>query len=321
MSFHDRTTNVAKGKWRGILMTLGLPEKCLKDRHGECPLCGGKDKFRWDNKMGTGSYICVCGAGDGMALAMAYTGRSFADVAKQIDGIIGNVKPDTAQPKQEMTDEKRREILRDTWKATQEVVPGDPVSIYLASRDLDELVHPSCLRYAPALRDGDGGVRPTMVAMVGLPGQAKFVSMHRTFLAPGGRGKAEMEYPKRLMPGVLPDGACIMLGEYVPGGPLGVAEGIETALAASIMFNMPVWSTISSAVLAKWWPPQGCDEVVVFGDNDPKFGGQAAAYHLAHRLAVKKINVTISLPPLVGEDWSDVHSRNEAQKRAKAGGH
>lgn len=300
--FHDKTAHVAKGKWRGILMTLGLPEACLKDRHGPCPLCGGKDRFRWDNSEGKGTYICgQCGAGDGMKLAMEYTGKPFTEVASIIDGMVGNIKPEAPRPK--MTDESRRDALRNVYRATVPVEPGDLVHRYLEGRGIDELIYPKALRFAPKLRDGEGGIRPCMVAMVtdrdGSP-----VSMHRTFLAPDGSAKAEMAAPRKLMPGDLPDGSCVALSEYT-GGPLGIAEGIETALSASAIFEMPVWAAINTSVLKKWLPPQGCSEVVVFGDNDAKFAGQAAAYHLAHRLSVKGVNASVCLPSEVGTDWAD----------------
>jgi hypothetical protein len=85
----------------------------------------------------------------------------------------------------------------------------------------------------------------------------------------------------------------------------GVAEGIETALAAAQLFEQPVWAAISSAMLEKWTPPAGCNEVAVYADNDRKFGGQAAAYALAHRLS-RDFDVTVKLTPIVGSDWNDV---------------
>jgi putative DNA primase/helicase len=90
--YHERTVNAAKGKWKGILLNLGMPEKSLNGKHGPCPLCNSKDNFRFDNKEGRGSFICTCQAGDGMALAMAYTGKAFSEVAASIDQIIGNLR-------------------------------------------------------------------------------------------------------------------------------------------------------------------------------------------------------------------------------------
>ncbi len=59
----------ALGRWRGILPALGVPAKALSNRHGPCPMCGGKDRFRFDDKGGRGTWICSqCGAGDGIEL-------------------------------------------------------------------------------------------------------------------------------------------------------------------------------------------------------------------------------------------------------------
>lgn len=310
----QNTTAAAKGKWRGILLQLGLPERALSGNHGPCPMCCGKDRFRWDNKGGNGSYICgQCGAGDGMKLAMEYTGKKFADVASDIDGLLGNIKFDPKPLRAGMTDDQRKNMLRDTWRATQPIEVGDVAHKYLATRKIDELVYPSALRFAPQLRDGEGGIRPCMVAMVGVHGQEKFVSMHRTFLKPDGTGKAEMPSPRKLCAGTLPDGSCVMLSEYV-GGPLGIAEGIETAMSASAIFSMPVWAAINSNMMGKWLPPEGCQEVVIYGDNDSKFGGQSAAYGLAHKLAVKGFDVSVMIPDQQGKDWADVYIESQFRR-------
>lgn len=305
--YHVPTKHAAKNKWRGILMNFGIDGSHLVNKHGPCPICGGVDRFRWDNKGGDGTFICGhCGSGSGADLAMLYTGKTFKEISDEIDAIVGNIREEA--PRRELSEQTIRDILRDTWKQTQEVQPGDLVHKYLATRKVDELIYPKALRFAPALRDGDGGVRPCMVAMVGLHGQDKFVSMHRTFLRPDGSGKADMPSPRKAMPGELPDGACVMLSEYTSGA-LGIAEGIETALSASAIFQIPVWSALNSSMLARWVPPAGCEEVAIFGDNDAKFGGQSAAYQLAHKLACKGVTVTVHVPVLTGEDWADVHMR------------
>ena len=66
----ERTAaEIATGRWGYILPALGMPEEFLKDKHGACPMCGGKDRFRYDNKQGRGTWICnQCGAGDGYSL-------------------------------------------------------------------------------------------------------------------------------------------------------------------------------------------------------------------------------------------------------------
>jgi len=302
--YHERTVVAAKGKWKGILMALGMPEGSLNGKHGPCPLCNSRDNFRFDNKEGRGSYICTCQAGDGMALAVAYTGKTFAEVASQIDQILGNITADTA-PRPDLTEDDRRLILRRAYHESTPVVVGDLVHKCLVARGIEAPEYPGTLRFHPAMKDGDGGVRPCMIAMVGVYGEAKFSTMHRTFLRPDGSDKADMDRPRKLMPGQIPDGACVQLSTYT-GGPLGIAEGIETAMAACSLYSMPVWSAINAGMMTKWTPPEGCEEVAIFGDNDPKFAGQAAAYQLAHRLSIKGIAVTVHIPPDLGRDWNDV---------------
>lgn len=305
--FHERTQNAAKGKWRGILLALGLPEAALRDKHGPCPICGGEDRFRWDNKDGKGTYICnQCGAGDGMKLAIGFTGQAFPTVAARIDELLGNVKPDTEAPRREMTDEDRRQALISVWKSTKPISQGDLAHKYLSARRVDELIYPKALRFG-VINDGEGGVRPCMTALVSdYSGNA--VSLHRTFLRPDGLAKAAMKAPRKLMPGPIPDGAAVRLSDYTTGA-IGIAEGIETAMSASALYSLPVWAAINSTMLGKWVPPEGAEEVAIFGDNDPKFGGQAAAFTLAHRLALKGLAVTVHIPPMPGEDFNDVLMR------------
>ncbi len=64
---------IAKGQWKEILSALGVDPSTLKNHHGCCPGCGGKDRFRFDNINGDGTFICSQGglgeiAGDGFEL-------------------------------------------------------------------------------------------------------------------------------------------------------------------------------------------------------------------------------------------------------------
>lgn len=313
--FHEKTASASKGKWRGILMELGIPAEVLKDRHGPCPLCGGTDRFRWDNKDGRGSYICnACGAGDGMRLAIEFTGQAFSQIAPRIDAMLGNIKPESAPPRQGMTDDERAALLRATYAETRPIQPGDAAHAYLETRHLAEMIYPDALRFGPRMRDGEGGVRPCMVAMVGIHGdlrngRQRYLTMHRTFLRPDGLAKAEMASPRKMMPGAVPDGACVMLSEWTGGGCIGIAEGIETAMGASALHGVPVWAALNAGMMEKWLPPTGADEVVIFADNDANFRGHRAAGVLAHKLATRPeysgVQIDIQMPPRIGTDWAD----------------
>lgn len=310
---HDKTAHAAKGKWRGILQHFGIPAKNLDGKQHPCPVCGGKDRWRFDDLDGRGTSICnQCGARDGAKLVVDMTGRGFGQILAEIDGLVGNIKADPARP--QVDPAKRESFLREVYLASTPVQSGDLAHRYLESRRIAERAFPEALRFAPRLADGDGGVRPCMVAMVGVHGdllsngRQRFVTMHRTFLRPDGRAKAEMERPRKMMPGEVPAGACVMLSSWPGHGPIGIAEGIETAMSAGLMFDLPVWAAISAGMMAKWTPPPGADEVVIFGDNDRNYTGQAAAYALARLLRRDnpEIEINVKIPSQPGTDWADV---------------
>jgi putative DNA primase/helicase len=211
--------------------------------------------------------------------------------------------------KPQMTEQERRTALRQLWQGSTAITAGDPVARYLAGRGIALTSWPTSLRCCPqcpvSVRKSARDPRrlPAMIALVVGP-DGKGASLHRTYLARDGSGKANMETPRLLMPGTLPEGVCIRLCGIAPV--IGLAEGIETAMAASLLFRVPVWATINANLMAKWIPPEGVEDVAIFADNDANFHGQYAAYSLAHRLAQQGLNATVNVPPVVGKDWNDV---------------
>src|SRR5262245_52545204 len=82
----------ARGRWGEILPLLGVERRYLTGKHGPCPLCpgGGRDRFRWDNKNGDGTYFCAqCGAGNAITLLRKLHGWNCATTFSKIDEIIG----------------------------------------------------------------------------------------------------------------------------------------------------------------------------------------------------------------------------------------
>lgn len=309
MTIHRRTRDAARGQWKGILQELGVPGEHLQGRHAPCPLCGGKDRFRFDNKGGRGTWICNrCGAGDGIALAQRILQFPFAETAKRLDAILAIGPRQADQKGTELGDDHRLCALRTVARQTFKVQKGDLVDRYLTARGVGEdLSYAPVLRFAPRLLDGEGGVRPAMVATVQAPDGSNH-TLHRTFLRPDGLAKAEMSSPRKFMPGAVAAGSAVRLSAWA-AGPLGVAEGIETALAARRLFGMPVWAALTAGGLEKWVAPPSCTEVHIFGDNDSNFRGQQATYELAKQLAAAGVNPSVHIPSNTGDDWLDVWVR------------
>jgi hypothetical protein len=95
---------------------------------------------------------------------------------------------------------------------------------------------------------------------------------------------------------------------FEPTGHLGIAEGIETAIAAHELFGLPTWATIGSTIMESFAPPAGVRRLTIFADHDTNFAGQLAAFTLAHRLhdAGRDLSIEVKIPPEPGSDWLNV---------------
>lgn len=83
----------AVGHWPMILASLGIPSASLRNKHGPCPGCGGKDRFRFDDKQGRGTFICGQGgdpiAGDGFDLLNHVHGWTVKDAFLEVADVLG----------------------------------------------------------------------------------------------------------------------------------------------------------------------------------------------------------------------------------------
>jgi len=290
-------------RWHSILPQLGISPQFLTGKHTACPICGGKDRFRFDDKEGRGTFFCnQCKAGNGVDLVMRVHGKTFREAAEMIREVAPGAEPRT--PKREMSDERRIESLREMWKQSAPVSEGDDAGRYLISRSIPAPFSPS-LRFIPKLKVTGAPVDhlAAMIAMVRDP-LGEPLTLHRTYLANG--RKAEIDNPRRMMPGKTPHGSYIALSP--PAEEMGVAEGIETALRAQLRFGVPVWSLINADGLKAFTPPPIVTRLRIFGDNDHNYTGQLAAFALANRMAIKNdhIAVSVEIPPDAGTDWADV---------------
>jgi putative DNA primase/helicase len=233
---------------------------------------------------------------------MQMYGWEFREAAKQIETVIGLAPTDA--PKREHSDRDKRDVMNRLWASSKPVEANDPAGRYLLRRTgLSSC--PSSLRTAYNVRYQSDcpSFHPAMIAMVTGPDGAPSI-LHRTYLTVDGH-KAPVIEPRRLMPGTIAKGAAIRLAPAADA--LGIAEGIETALSASALFGVPCWAAVSAGMLAAWQPPAEARRIIIFGDNDANYAGQAAAYALARRLRSDERVVEVQIPAEVGSDWNDVH--------------
>lgn len=287
-----KTTDAARGNWKRILPEFGIPADVLDNKHHPCPCTGeGADRFRFADQNGSGSYFCACSAGEegGFGLLKCKTGKTFRELAQEVDKIVGNTH--TPQPRPAPTYAER---LRMRAKPA-------PRSGYLESRGLE--MAPGLLFARDVEYHDDGALFGKFDAMLApITRGGEWLTFHATYLRNG--RKAEVPSPRKILPGPGNTGGGVAL--YPAAEEMGVAEGIETAIAARMLFDCPTHSALNAGMLAKWEAPAIARRVYIFADNDRNFAGHAGAYALAHRLAQKGIEPIVMLPPNIGTDWNDV---------------
>ena len=286
----------AVGRWLDILSSFGVDHRYLKNKHGPCPFCGGKDRYRFDNKEGRGTYYCSsCGSGDGWNFLSNMFNWSFKDAAKEVKSIIGECKQVTIQRKNPKT------ALKKIAELIQPIGKDSEIAKYLQGRGI---------KPSPKLREAmlyyweDGkklGPFPTMVALIS-DSEGKGISYHLTYTHRG--VKAKVTSPKKIMTPVRTiTGCAVKLHDHEEH--ICIAEGIETSLAAHGVCGLPAYSALNANCLANFEPPKGVTKVDIFGDNDKSFCGQRSAYVLAERLVKLNIEVSVHIPNQVGHDWLD----------------
>ncbi|HEY8878633.1 MAG TPA: toprim domain-containing protein, partial [Roseateles sp.] len=180
---------------------------------------------------------------------------------------------------------------------------------------------PQCLRLHRGLaywHDGEKlGTFPAMLAPL-VASDGRTVALHRTYLTSDGR-KADVPQVKKLTGTAGPlMGACIPLHKPVAGC-IGIAEGIETALAAWAGSGVPTVAAYSAGALAAWqWPPN-TRRIVVFADADD--AGRAASSEIRARVRAMAagIRCDVLAPSSEGLDWCDVWAARQPILLEEAG--
>ena len=176
-----------------------------------------------------------------------------------------------------------------------EPLPGTLGELYLRSRSIHNASY-SSLRFNPRLRYRDGSEVsdwPAMVAaLTDLRGN--ILAVHRTWLDPSGRDKAQVPSPRKIL--AYARGAGIRFHAKAPStANIVVGEGIETVL--SILQALPDTAgiaTVSASVMPRISLSETTGLVLIATDRDP--AGYHAALQLQERLAVDNRRAILILP-------------------------
>lgn len=302
----------AHGRFKPILLSAGVEERVLETRNVVCPWCGGEDRFSFTDKFGNGdSYCRGCGYHSGIDFLMKVKNIGYRDallyIAAYLNVPIKEVK--TVSPKKTVP---RPLPVEKIWSEAHAIGENDSAFAYLRSRGLRNSFPSSLravndLRYAQPSADGktwEYSFHEGLLAEI-VNSDGKRVSLHRTYLDNG--RKARVKTVKKVLGKEL-SGCVVRLSDLGEEGVLGLAEGIETALSASELFGVPVWSVVAAFNFKNFVPPKGVRKVIIFADADANFVGQREAYAGASEIIQRhpEIEVEVRLPETIGKDWNDV---------------
>ncbi|MGL4858231.1 MAG: primase-helicase zinc-binding domain-containing protein, partial [Enterobacteriaceae bacterium] len=308
----------ATGNWETILERLGITVP-HGGKHGPCPACGGKDRFRFDNKEGRGEHYCnQCEAGDGLSLVQKVKEIGPWKAAELVAEVLGisltdgvtqrNVTVTARNAQSNVTRESRVNHAKPTRQPREEINIADKVaaligrsvigeSPYLAGKGL------SC-PHERLLDDSS-----LLLVLQNIGGEITGAQV----IKPDGA--------KRLISGTQKKGSFITEGE-LPTQPevLLIAEGYATVISASVLHDGVAIAAIDAGNLLpvavacrERWPNA---RIIFAADNDV---GEKNTGKLAADKAALAVNGWVALPPTdYKADWDDYRQNNgiEAAKQA-----
>ena len=286
------TVKQACGHWPRILPALGM--KVIKNRHQACPVCGGADRFRFDDKEGRGTWFCnQCGAGDGLKLVEKVFGVSASEAAGKVNAVTGHlppVAPEVMAAADAGTEAERKAAVALAVRLLEKTRPATG-NAYLTRKGF---AGRECLTLTASHKTGGVAYRAGDVVVPLYDGTGALVNIQ--FI--------NAEGLKRTLKGGQVKGACHLIdGQKQAGKRLWIAEGYATALTVhhltgeTVMVALSSVNLLSLASLARQKHP-AC-QIILAADRDLNGTGQTNA-----AAAAAACEGVVALPPVFG-DWND----------------
>lgn len=278
------TVEAAEGQWDTIYNHYGLSPSRRHSRD-ECPFCGSKNSFRIaPERIGYGGWICKCGAGNGFQLLQEIEGKTFAEIAKEVDDILGRTfKAEAPKP--------RKPTAIDKW-AGLSPLKGTDGEKYLISRGI---------RICPKRGVKFGyeyiqGKQYGCIYAVAVNSQGEPCYLHQTFL--DGDKKAVfkpfsidgdlIQLPTKKVTTIKQTDDSVAIRLDWSDKVLGISEGLESSLSAQQRFKIPAFGTMSTAFMKRFKAPPGVETLMIFADSDKNGAGHAAAFTCANLNMTRK---------------------------------
>ncbi|HFD9222122.1 TPA: DUF927 domain-containing protein [Salmonella enterica] len=302
----SETARLAIGKWDTIYQRLGVKIPA-NGKHGACPKCGGKDRFRMDDKDGEGTYFCnQCGSGDGLDLVKGVFSINSIQAAEKVREVL-SVMPETNMPARKK-ESKVTNIRPPDWKKIiSQTKQG--TSRYLENKGLTG--------YTQLLT-----TRELSTAGVKFPPDSLLLPIVNTSGEITGIQLISDDGNKGVYSGSKFSGCFISVGDIPAEMPerVIISEGYATAVSVSLLTEGWSVAAISKtnlkpaaeAIRGKWPEIQ----IVIAGDNDFEDGKPNDGKDKAISAAIA-VKGRVSVPPgRVKIDWDD-YRRQFGLKRAR----
>ena len=297
----------ACGHWRDLLPAIGI-DVPHGGKHGPCPVCGGADRFRLDDKAGRGTWFCnQCDpqSGDGLDLVCRVTGKGVKDAAELIAPLVGvtdggldqEERARIVQQQQARASEQRKRDEQERQRAAIRAadIVGDThqgVSPYLERKGLGSFLR-DVLRVPLCVADTDFPTGSLVVPLVDESGELVNVQL------------IGVDGAKRYLPGGQKAGAY----HRIEGGPqVAVVEGVATGLSvhlatgATVYCSMDCGNLLAVAEIASRNFPEA--RITLCGDNDEETNGNPGKTKAEQAAAT--VGAMVAIPPSAG-DWNDYH--------------
>lgn len=306
----------ACGHWPDLLAAVGI-DIPSRGKHGPCPTCGGKDRFRLDDKAGRGTWICnQCGNGDGLDLVGKVTGRQPKEAAELIAPLVGlsdgGLDPAVREQvhlqqqarvaqEQKHAEQQRRKAVRRASSIIADTKQG--MSPYLERKALSGWLMPLTQRVIVV---GELTYQPGSLVVTLWDEAGELVNVQLI--------NAEGE--KRYLPGGQKAGSF----HRIDGGELvavveGYASGlsVQAATGATVYCAMDAGNLQAVAQIAHRQHPEA--RVLLCGDNDEGTEGNPGKTKAEQAAAA--VGGLVALPPVAG-DWNDYHQAHGLTKTQEA---
>ncbi|HEK3217305.1 DUF927 domain-containing protein [Proteus mirabilis] len=298
----------SQGRWLYILANLGItvPDN---HKHGACPKCGGKDRFRFDDKNGKGTWFCnQCGHGDGLDLVKLVTGKETKTACQEVSKIIllPTFKEIAPTPIKKVSAKKGIEHY-EKIKAFSSL--GE--SQYLINKGF---ANHQCLITRQQYTQGE----------FSFPVGSLLLPLVDTDSVIKGGQLISLNGEKSLLSGSTLSGSFIIVRqpEKKPLEQIVITEGFATGLSLSKCLDALIVASVSATNLVKvaqqlraQYPDA---KIIIAGDNDFVDGKDNTGKMWAER-AGKTVDGWVTLPPThYKADWDDFRQENSLEKLKEA---